>query len=135
MIESIIGLITSSLPQVQSIYLFGSQADGTAGENSDVDIALLLPPADARELGELGFSDLRFALEKKLAKSVDLINLRLSSTVFQNEICNQGRRIYCTDKYETELFEMLVLSYYCKLNEERGEILKQAIESKRYYAI
>lgn len=70
-------------PDSQAIYLFGSYGTYDEWPDSDVDIALLLPPAQAKQLGSLAMSDLRFALEAMLGKPVDLVNLRQISTVLQ----------------------------------------------------
>ena len=40
--EIIKNVVVSSTPQAESIYLFGSYAKGTAREQSDIDIAILL---------------------------------------------------------------------------------------------
>jgi uncharacterized protein len=53
---------------------------------------------------------------------VDLINLRETNTVFQNEIITEGRLICMTDESATDAFEMNVMSAYQKLNEERAGI-------------
>jgi PHD/YefM family antitoxin component YafN of YafNO toxin-antitoxin module len=45
------------------------------------------------------------------------------------------RRIYCADAYAADEFEMLTLSYYQKLNEERREILAEGLRSGRFYDI
>lgn len=64
-----------------------------------------------------------------------MINLQLASTVFQYEICRSVIRLYCGNPYETETFEMMTLSYYCKLNEERSAILESIVDSRRVYDI
>jgi hypothetical protein len=64
-----------------------------------------------------------------------LINLRQVPTVFQKEVILTVRRIYCADLYATEEFEMLVLSYYLKLNEERAEVLSEGLRSGRFYDV
>ncbi|MDC7234623.1 MAG: nucleotidyltransferase domain-containing protein [Spirochaetales bacterium] len=133
--DSIIRTVTEYYPDTLAVYLFGSQADQTMREDSDVDIALLLPIATAKSAAELSQSDLRFSLEKRLKKSVDLINLQLASTVFQHEICCSGIRLYSGNLYETETFEMMTLSYYCKLNEERRDIMDSIISSRRIHDI
>ena len=69
-------------------------------------------------------TDLYFELGVFLKKDVDLINLRMVSTVFQNIIINTGKVIFCADEYLKGMFEMLVWSFYQKLNEERAEILE-----------
>jgi predicted nucleotidyltransferase len=40
--EAIKEIIISSVPSVESIFLFGSYAKGTAREQSDIDVAILL---------------------------------------------------------------------------------------------
>ena len=127
--------IISVYPAVQAVYLFGSYAGGVENDNSDIDIALLLPHLQAKEEQSLAISPLRFNLEKRLKTIVDLINLRMVSTVFQKEIVSYGQRIYCRDEYAAETFEMLVLSLYGKLNEERSGILQEFYRTKRAYAV
>ncbi len=55
------------------------------------------------------------------------------STVFQKEIVMADRRIYCADEYAAEEFEMLTISKYQKLNEERAGIISEALKSGRFY--
>lgn len=64
---------------------------------------------------------------------VDLVNLRRVSTVLQKEIIMAGRRIFCADVYGADEFEMVRLSLYQKLNEERAAILAEARKSGRLY--
>lgn len=133
--ETIIQTILEYHPEVQAIYLFGSFGTGSEWPDSDADIALLLPPKMAKGIGTLMGGDLQFKLEALLQKDVDLINLRQAPTVFQKEIIMAERRIYCADQYAAEEFEMLVLSYYLKLNEERAEILSEGLRSGRFYDV
>mgnify|MGYP002712998253 CR=1 FL=1 len=131
----IVQTILSHFPQTQAIYLFGSYATTQEWPNSDVDIAVLLPPKLAKQSGNLTLSKLHLALAALLNKEVDLINLRQVSTVFQKEIIMAERRIFCADEYATAEFEMLTLSYYQKLNEERREILAEFARTGRAYPV
>jgi len=135
MIPIPLDLIRSHFPQVQAVYLFGSCAEGMEQPDSDIDIALLLPPADAKIAGDLSATNLRIDLEERLRREIDLVNLRLVSTVFQNEIATSGIRIFCLNENEADAFEMLVLSKYVKLNEERAGILSSLQESGKAYSI
>ncbi len=119
-------------PTVQGIYLFGSYAAGNTWPDSDVDVALLLPPAQAKR--SLALSPCHLELAETLHKEVDLVNLRQVSTVFQMEII-YGKLLYCADRYAVDEFEMLTLSYYQKLNEERREILEAFYETGRAYSV
>ena len=124
--------ILTALPHTQAIYLFGSAASGALRPDSDVDIAVLLPAALARRVGNLSGSELRLALESGLSRDVDLINLRQAPTVFQNQIIVDGRRIHCADEGAADEFEMHVLSLYQKLQAERAGILADGLSSGRF---
>lgn len=132
--DEIVPPVLAAFPAVQAIYLFGSYGTADQWPTSDADIALLLPYAEAKSAGSLTMSDLRFALEARLKCDVDLINLRLVSTVLQKEVIAAERRIYCADGYAAAEFEMLVLSLYQKLNEERRGILEEFSRTKRAYS-
>ncbi len=132
-IDKIIAAVQKHYPQFQAIYLFGSHAAGGAGVDSDVDVAVLLPPGKSRQGGSLLMSDLRLELESLLKSDVDLINLRQVDTVFQKEIILEGRRIFDADEYGSDEFEMLTMSYYQKLNAERADILQEISASGRIF--
>ena len=111
-------------PEVQGIYLFGSFGMAEEWSDSDVDLALLLPPDEAELAHPLALSDLSLNLTLALGRDVDVLNARLASTVFQKAIIF-GELIYCADRHAVDEFEMLALSYYQKLNEERAEIVAE----------
>jgi len=119
-------------PRVQAIYLFGTYDTEDERPDSDVDIGVLLAPQQARAAGLLALSDLRFELEDLLKKKVDLINLRRVPTVLQKEVIAADRRICYVDEYAADEFEMLTLSYYQKLNEERAEIIEDTLATGRF---
>ena len=136
---SVVGAIIEMLirrhPDAQAIYLFGSYGTEDEWPDSDVDIALLLPPETAKTLGGLELVKTQTTLSSLLHKPVDLLNLRQISTTFQKEVVMADRRIYTSDKYAAEEFEMLTLSYYQKLNEERAEVLAEGLRSGRFYNV
>ena len=135
MIADINNSVQDAFPNVQGIYLFGSFAVGNATEGSDIDIGILLPHDSAKKAGGLALSTLHLLLEKQLKRTVDLINLRLVSTVLQNEVINNGKLIKCRDDYAVQEFEMLAASFYQKLNEERKEILDAFWQSGKAFAV
>jgi len=132
--SSVIEIVSVMYPDVQAIYFFGSH--GTIDEipGSDIDIAILLPHETAKASGNISMSRCRFALEEAVGGTVDLVNLRLVPTVFQHEIVNSGRIIHMVDAYAVAEFEMLTLSMYQKLNEERRHILEDIRKSGRVLA-
>jgi predicted nucleotidyltransferase len=111
------------------IYLFGSQAQGTARPESDVDIAYLgnssLAPYERFMLAQ--------ELSRLIGKPVDLIDLSESTTVFQAQVVGSGKSIYCSDETKRMYFEMKVLKMYARLNEERAPILDKIKESGSVY--
>lgn len=133
--DEIVRIILAHYPAAQAIYLFGTFGTGDEWPDSDVDIAVLLPPDEAKRTDHLALSRARLALEQLLRKDVDLINLRQVSTVLQKEITMAERRIFCADAYAADEFEMLVMSLYQKLNEERAEVLAEGLRSRRFYNV
>ena len=122
-------------PAIQGIYLFGSYGTENQWPTSDVDIALLLPHAQAGREKHLNLSPCCLELESALRREVDLVNLRQVSTVFQKEVIAEGRLIFCADTRALDEFEMLAISFYQKLNEERREILEAFFRTGRAYAV
>ncbi len=111
------------------IYLFGSGARNELREDSDIDIAFLTDNEvdpykcflKAQELADI------------FNRSVDLINLNSSSTVFKAQVVGSGKRIYCSNETKRMYFEMRVLKSYAMLNEEREVILKKIKERGTVY--
>jgi len=132
---TMIALIKSFYPLIQGIYLFGSYQTEREWLDSDVDIALLLPPDLARKERNLAFSHCQCKLEELLGKSVDLINIRQVSTVFQFQIVSTGRLILTNDQSAVAEFEMLTISFYQKLNEERSAILQEFYKTGKAYNV
>lgn len=132
---NIISTVKACFPTVIAIYLFGTWCTEGERADSDIDIALLFPVEQSNKPEYQTISDLHIKLENMFHKNVDILNVRRVSTVFQKEIIGADRKIYCADKYSTDEFEMLVLSYYQKLNDERRKIVNEFIESKRAYAV
>jgi uncharacterized protein len=133
--KEIIRIILKYYPDTQAIYLFGSFSTVDEWPDSDLDIGLLLPPLQSQNALFSALDPCSEALADCARKDVDLINVRQVSTVFQKEITTTGRLLYCADKYATDEFEMLTLSYYQKLNEERREILESFLQTGRAYDV
>lgn len=123
MVDALTTAILNAFPDVQAIYIYGSAASGEMRPDSDIDLAVLLPPATAITASMIRLLPLRSELERIAKRDVDLINLRAVSTVFQTEILRTGRILYSAAGSARQEFEMLALSYYLKLNEERAEYL------------
>jgi uncharacterized protein len=135
MLNALSVLFPAVFPDTQAIYRYGSHGTAEERADSDADIGLLFHPAAAKHRNAADLLETRMALEDTLKKEVDLVNLRRASTVFQKEVIMADRRIYTGDAYAADEFEMLVLSFYQKLNEERAEILEAGSADGRFYDI
>ena len=133
-IQAIIETILHFFPEVAAIYLFGSHATAEERPESDVDLALLFP-RETKSPTNLALDGCRQALEDISKKSVDLIDLGSANTVFQHEIIQEGRILYQRSANAVDRFEMLVMSMYQKLNEERAEILQEVFQKGRIIAL
>jgi len=121
--RTLVEIVLRDFPSAQAIYLLGSYARGEQHTQSDIDLAVLLPV------------DIALALAKQARRDVDLVNLRLVSTVFQNEIIHTGVLLYCSDEPARQEFEMLALSAYIKLSEERADILRAFLRTRQAYDV
>ena len=101
-----------------AIYAFGSQVACTAGADSDLDLAVLVPGyADPLVLW-----DLSGALADIAGRPVDLLDMRAASTVMQYQVLMTGTRLWSAG-LEAGLFECYVLSEKTALDTARGPLL------------
>jgi predicted nucleotidyltransferase len=116
--KQIVTLLHDKIPNLQALYLFGSQSDKSAGRGSDVDIAYLSQDS----LSALERWEISQKLASRLLKDVDLIDLKETNTIFRFQIVSTGERMY-GGGYEMEMFEMLAYSFYLRFQEERRSIV------------
>ena len=62
--DGIVRIVLAHYPDVQAIYLFGTYGTDQEWPDSDVDIALLLPPAQARHQPRLALTPCHTALAR-----------------------------------------------------------------------
>jgi len=117
--------------QVLLAYLFGSQADGSAGPQSDYDIALLVRQPSlalqarlAHEIGTILGTD-----------RVDVVFLNRAPVELAYAVIAQGELLYQRSVAERVEFEAKVLSLYADylpiLRRQREEILKDVGKETR----
>ncbi len=124
----LIELLKKEIPELQALYLFGSYADGTATDASDIDIAYLTT--------ELFTPTQRWDISQKLAillsRDVDLVDLSQTNTIFRYQILSTGSRIY-GGGYDVESFETLAYSFYLRFQEERKPIVDEIMKNKSVF--
>lgn len=127
--SQLVAAIRRRLPHTLAIYAFGSQAQGVAQADSDLDLAVLVagyaPPLLLWELsGEL--ADL-------VNCAVDLLDLRAASTVMQFEVLRHAQRLWAMD-LEADLFECYVMSEKLQLDASRAGVLADIRREGRVHA-
>lgn len=121
--DAVLQVLQQRFPDALAFYLFGSQATGQTGADSDVDLAVLLPRyADAQQLW-----DTATELAKLLDRHVDLLDLRAASTVMQHQVLTTGQRLW-GDTLAAGLFECFALTEKLHLDEARAGLLRDIAE-------
>ena len=126
--QILVDMMKQEIPKLQALYLFGSQADGTAEAASDVDVAYLCE----ERLSAVKRWELSQKLARSLSLDVDLIELSQTNTIFRYQIISTAERIY-GEGYEVERFETLAYSFYLRFQEERKPIVDAIMEKKSIY--
>jgi uncharacterized protein len=126
--QALLTHLQNQLPGLLAVYLFGSHAQGIAGPDSDVDLAVLLSgQADPVLLWQLSGDMADIA-----GSPVDLIDLRAATTVMQYQVVTRGQRLWARD-VQAGLFECFVLSEKTALDEARAGLLKDIQEEGSVY--
>lgn len=97
-----------------AIYLFGSHAAGTPRPDSDLDLAILLPPGAPAISGPERL-DLVGELEALANRQVDLVVLNRAPLPLQFEVIHTGRVLYEPDPEARTDWEDLVVRDYLDL--------------------
>jgi len=115
---AIVAAIRAAFPSALAIYVFGSRANATANNESDLDLAVLVAGyADPIKLWDLSGN-----LADLAGCPVDLLDMRAASTVMQYQILQTGYRLWGQEP-QTGLFECYVLSEKTALDTARAPLL------------
>jgi len=125
----LINQIKSSLPNVLAMYAFGSQITGHANEHSDLDLAVLIDG----HVETFDLWDLASQLSEIAGCDVDLLNMRLASTVMQYQILQTGRTLWAKQP-DAGIFESFILSEKINLDVLRKELLDDIDQRGSIYA-
>lgn len=116
--DGLVALLRREIPGLLAVYAFGSRVQGTAGAESDLDLAVLVAGyAQPLKLWELAGS-----LADQAGCPVDLLDLRAASTVMQYQIITTGQRWWAADA-QAALFESAILSEKTALDSARAGLL------------
>ncbi|MBF0462112.1 MAG: nucleotidyltransferase domain-containing protein [Magnetococcales bacterium] len=116
--KSILRYLSSHVPALLAVYLFGSRSTGDAGPESDLDLAILVEgKVDPVHLWHLAGH-----LADVAGCPVDLVDLRAASTVMQYRIICSGEPLWAKDD-RAALYESFILSAKTDLDEARAPLL------------
>lgn len=125
---SIPQLLKSRLPDLLALYAFGSQIEGTATLESDLDLAVLVEGyVDPLQLWELSgeIADLAGC-------PVDLLDFRASTTIMQAQILHTGERWWAKN-WQANLYEAGVLNDKIELDAARASLIAEVQREGRIY--
>jgi uncharacterized protein len=122
-LEAAASLLKGRFP-LSALWLFGSQANGTARTDSDVDLAALF----TRPVPVEDVLTARVDLEQLLGLEVDLIDLRRASPILGHQVVRDGRLLIDGDATDRHVFAMLLPSRYVDLKISRAGVERALIE-------
>ena len=119
--KALVEVVRRGVPDIDGIYLFGSEARGRPRPGSDIDVALLLPPGRKLSLDELLAT--MAELESLTHRTVDLSVLDTQTQlVHAKEVVTTGVCLFARSQERIRVFEMQVLSEYARFLEDRAPV-------------
>ena len=126
--QAILETIQSQVPDLLAVYAFGSRAQGTAGPQSDLDLAVLVGGyADPLTLWSLAGD-----LADVAGCPVDLLDLRAASTIMQHQVITTGQRWWAGDS-QAAVYEAAILSEKTALDTARAGLLDDIYKTGSIY--
>lgn len=117
--------------EVAAVYLYGSQARGDAGKDSDIDLGILL----ASKTKQLGLDSPQFSapfdLEKLLDKKVEVQDLEVCEVDFAHRVLTEGKLLVSNNEKARIAFEERVFQTYFDLKPALEEYFKHLSEIAR----
>jgi len=112
---------------IEIAYLFGSYADGTYNENSDIDIAVIYKEG----MDEYDHAGKNLDVSKIFEYiDVDYIDLEKINVFLQFEILKKGKLIYCTNEEKLTKFMRKVQDQYIEMDYERQKYFKYVLNEE-----
>ena len=115
---SVVACLKANFPNILGIWAFGSVIKGTPLPGSDLDLAVLV----AGYAPPLLMWDTTATLETLVDCPVDLLDLRLASTVMQHQVVTTGRCLWAQQP-DAVKFELFVLREKLALDAARAGLL------------
>lgn len=127
--DKLVSTLRARLSNLLAIYMFGSQASGDAGPDSDLDLAVLV----TGKLDPLHTWELAGELADIAGCPVDLVDLRAASTVMQYQVISKGICLWSLD-VQAGLYECFIVSEKLALDEARAGLIADIRNEGRIHA-
>jgi uncharacterized protein len=111
--------LLAALPDAWAIYVFGSFARGEEWPGSDLDLAVLLPPASKIE----NLVDAMNRVSVRVHRDADIVDLRRAGDVLRREVLIEGRTLHVSEPEQVLAWEAAAMSRYARHREEIRDIL------------
>jgi predicted nucleotidyltransferase len=111
--------VLAALPDAWAVYAYGSIARGEEWPESDLDIAVLLPPNG--RIPDL--LELVGAISERVRRNVDVVDLRRVGDVLRREVLDSGRILFELDPEKVLAWEASAMSRYGHYREEVRDLL------------
>ena len=131
--EQLTAAIKSVLPDATAAWVYGSAASGSLNAESDIDIAVLLPPKAARQTSWSLRQEAQ-SLGEHWHRKVDLVNFSNVSCVLQKEILQAGKPLFSNDEFVVGNAELQALSQYRDFNERNALEFARIARTGKVYA-
>ncbi len=112
--------VLAALPDAWAIYVYGSFARGDEWPNSDIDLAVLLPPTEKVD----DLLGLKSQISARTHREVDLIDLRKVGDVLVRQVLEDGRTLYVSQPDAVLAWEANAMTRYAHYREETRDILE-----------
>ncbi|MGH8261654.1 MAG: type VII toxin-antitoxin system MntA family adenylyltransferase antitoxin [Steroidobacteraceae bacterium] len=111
--------LASALPEAWAIYVYGSFGRGDDWPESDLDLAVLLPPGHT--LGDR--FDLASRISRVVGREVDLADLRRAGLDLVREVMRDGRPLRVQSEADTLAWEAEQMTAYADFEPRRAALL------------
>lgn len=131
--EQLTAVIHSVLPDAAAAWVYGSAASESLNADSDIDIAVLLPPKDTRKTAWSLRQEAQ-SLGEHWHRKVDLVSFSNVSCVLQKEILQAGKQLFSNDEFAVANAELQALSQYRDFNERNAQEFARIARTGKVYA-